>query len=80
MTIIATKEAHGSVYTLKVWNGNHVVERQAINPKTGKAWQRLWTLAFFNGDRAGLKALAAFNRAVKTGMKSNDDVWKGVTI
>lgn len=71
MSTIATKQAHGSVYTLFSVGDVHIVRRQAINAKTGKPWQRLWTVARFEGDHAGMQALAAFNRAVRTGEKGN---------
>ena len=68
---LSRKEAHGSVYTLFRVGDVHIVRRQAINTKTGKPWRRLWTVARFEGDNAGFKALSAFNRAIKTGEKGN---------
>lgn len=68
---ISQKIAHGSVYTLYgVGTDYAAVTRQVINPKTGKAWQRIWYLERFRGELAGMKALRAFNEAVKTGRKS----------
>ena len=71
MTILSTKEAHGSMYVLTAFNGVHMVRRRVINPKTGLPWQRMWAVARFEGDNAGFKALNAFNRALKTGEKGN---------